>query len=228
MKYEILLFDIDNTLLDFDCNEFESFKNTMLDKVIEYTLELYNNYKEINHEMWKAVEREELTINDVINTRFSRLMNLYNKTVDGQDFEKTYRSYLNKGIQKMPYVDETLAELNKKYKLYIITNGVAKTQTHRMKNSGLDKYFEKSFISEEIGSNKPSKLFFNFVKTNIDNFDSSKALVIGDSLTSDIKGGNDAKIDTCWICKEGTINNSDIKPKYIIHSLKDLFNILEI
>ena len=210
MKYEILLFDIDNTLLDFDCNEFESFKNTMLDKGIEYTLELYNNYKEINHEMWKAVEREELTINDVINTRFSRLMNLYNKTVDGQDFEKTYRSYLNKGIQKMPYV------------------GVAKTQTHRMKNSGLDKYFEKSFISEEIGSNKPSKLFFNFVKTNIDNFDSSKALVIGDSLTSDIKGGNDAKIDTCWICKEGTINNSDIKPKYIIHSLKDLFNILEI
>ena len=91
-----------------------------------------------------------------------------------------------------------------------------------------DKYFEESFISEEIGSNKPSKLFFNFVKTNIDNFDSSKALVIGDSLTSDIKGGNDAKIDTCWICKEGTINNSDIKPKYIIHSLKDLFNILEI
>lgn len=226
MKYEILLFDIDNTLLDFDANEVESFKNTMLDKGIKYTEELYMRYRDMNHEMWKAVELGKLTINEVINTRFSKLMSLYNKVVDGKDFEKTYRSYLNKGIQEMPYVHEVLTKLNEKHKLYVITNGVTETQNYRMKGSGLDKYFEKLFISEKLGANKPSELFFNFVKEDIDNFDSSKALVIGDSLTSDIKGGNVAGIDTCWICKEGTINNSDIKPTYIIHSLKDLLKIV--
>lgn len=226
MNYEILLFDIDNTLLDFDANEAESFKNTMIDKEVEYTQELYETYKEMNHEMWQAVERGEITVNEIINTRFSKLMEMYDKKVDGPDFEKTYRSYLNKGIQEIPYVHEVLTELKKSHKLYVITNGITETQNYRIKGSGIDKYFEKFFISEKIGANKPSEVFFDYVKEHIEGFDPAKALVIGDSLTSDIKGGNLANIDTCWICKEGTINHSDIKPKYTIHSLKELFDIV--
>lgn len=226
MKYKILLFDVDNTLLDFDANEAESFKNTMADKGEEYCEELYDRYKKMNHELWKAVERGEITIDKVVNTRFAKLMDMYGKKVDGRDYESTYRSYLNKGIQEMPYVHEVLSELKKDYKLYVITNGISSTQNFRMKGSGIDLYFEKIFISEVIGANKPSKDFFDYVKKNIDDFDSSKALVIGDSLTSDIKGGNLAGIDTCWICKENAVNDTDIVPKYTIHSLKELYNIL--
>lgn len=226
MKYEILLFDVDNTLLDFDANEAESFKNMMKDKGQAYSEELYAAYKEMNHEMWKAVERGEITVDEIVNTRFSKLMSMYGKSVDGTDYEKTYRSYLNKGIQEMPYVHEVLTEIKKDHKLYVITNGITETQKYRMNGSGLDKYFEKSFISEKVGANKPSEVFFNHVKENIEGFDASKALVIGDSLTSDIKGGNLAGIDTCWLCKEGTENDTDIKPKYTIHSLKELFDIV--
>ena len=227
MKYEILLFDVDNTLLDFDANEAESFKNMIEDKGQVYSEELYSRYKEINHEMWKAVERGEMTIDEIVNLRFEKLMDLYGKKVDGEDYEKTYRSYLNKGVQEMPKVHEVLSKLKEKYKLYVITNGVGTTQDFRMKGSGLDKYFEKCFISEAVGANKPSMDFFNHVKENIECFDSSKALVIGDSLTSDIKGGNDAGIDTCWICRKGTENHTDIIPKYTINSLEELFEILQ-
>lgn len=226
MKYEILLFDIDNTLLDFDANEAESFKRTMIDKDINYTEELYETYKVMNHQMWEAAERGEISVDQLINTRFEKLMSMYNEKVDGVEFEEAYRAYLNKGVQEMPYVHEVLTELKKRYKLYVITNGIVETQTQRLKGSGLEQYFEKIFISEEVGANKPSKVFFNHVKENIEGFDCSKALVIGDSLTSDIKGGNLAGIDTCWICKDGMVNNSDIKPKYVIHSLKNLFEIV--
>lgn len=226
MKYEILLFDVDNTLLDFDANEAESFKNMIRDKGHEYSEEMYEKYKEMNHEMWKALERGEITVNELINTRFAKFMSMYGENVDGADYEKTYRSYLNKGIQEMPYVHEVLSELKKDYKLYVITNGLVETQKYRMKGSGLNKYFERSFISEKVGANKPSSIFFDHVKNNIEGFDVSKALVIGDSLTSDIKGGNLAGIDTCWICRKGTVNDTEIKPTYVINSLKELNNIL--
>lgn len=227
MKYDTLLFDVDNTLLDFDANEKESFKSMILDKGEEYSEELYETYKKMNHRMWEAVERGEITIDDVLYTRFSKLMNMYRKEVDGIEYENTYRFYLNRGIQEMPNVHEVLSELKKNHRLYVITNGIKETQDSRMNRSGLVKYFEERFISESIGANKPSSEFFDYVKNNIDDFNPSNTLIIGDSLTSDIKGGNLAGIDTCWFCKEETVNNTGIIPTYEIHALDELFEIIE-
>ena len=227
MKYDTLLFDVDNTLLDFDANEKESFKSMILDKGEEYSEELYETYKKMNHRMWEAVERGEITIDDVLYTRFSKLMNMYGKEVDGIEYENTYRFYLNRGIQEMPNVHEVLSELKKNHRLYVITNGIKETQDSRMNRSGLVKYFEERFISESIGANKPSSEFFDYVKNNIDDFNPSNTLIIGDSLTSDIKGGNLAGIDTCWFCKEETVNNTGIIPTYEIHALDELFEIIE-
>ena len=227
MKYDTLLFDVDNTLLDFDANEKESFKSMILDKGEEYSEELYETYKKMNHRMWEAVERGEITIDDVLYTRFSKLMNMYRKEVDGIEYENTYRFYLNRGIQEMPNVHEVLSELKKNHRLYVITNGIKETQDSRMNRSGLVKYFEERFISESIGANKPSSEFFDYVKNSIDDFNPSNTLIIGDSLTSDIKGGNLAGIDTCWFCKEGTVNSTGIIPTYEIHALDELFEIIE-
>lgn len=227
MKYDTLLFDVDNTLLDFDANEKESFKNMILDKGEEYSEELYETYKKMNQKMWESVELGETTIDDVVYTRFSKLMKKYGKDVDGVDFENTYRFYLNQGIQEMPNVHEVLTKLKKNNRLYVITNGIKETQDSRMNKSGLAKYFEKCFISESIGANKPSSEFFDYVKNNIADFDKSKTLIIGDSLTSDIKGGNLYGIDTCWFCRKGTVNNTDIIPTCKIHALDELFGIIE-
>lgn len=226
MIYDTLLFDVDNTLLDFDANEAEAFQAMLRHMGEPYTEELYRTYKTMNEEMWRAIERGEMTAKEVVNTRFSALMRLQGREVDGVLWEQTYRRYLNQGIQEIPGVHRVLNELQSRYRMYVITNGLEDTQTSRMKRSGLEQYFITLFISAQVGAEKPSKAFFDYVKGHIEDFDKSKTLVIGDSLTSDIKGGNMAGIDTCWFCKEGAECPLDIHPTYRIHRLEDLESLL--
>lgn len=226
MKYTTLLFDVDNTLLDFDANEEESFRSMMLELGETYTDEWYQTYKRINTRLWKRMEKKELSIEEVVNNRFAIFMRHYGREVDGQQWEKVYRRYLNRGIQQIPHVHQVLSELKKSYRLYVITNGMEETQEFRMEHSGLNQYFLDYFISERIGANKPSKEYFDYVKAHIADFQASDTLVIGDSLTSDIKGGNDAGMDTCWFTKDQQAEPKEAVPTYIIHELPEIFSVL--
>ena len=162
MKYTTLLFDVDNTLLDFDANEAESFRSMLLELGETYTDEMYQTYKRINSGLWKKIEKKEISLEEVLNNRFAMLMKHYGREVDGARWEKTYRRYLNRGIQQIPCVHQVLAELKKTYRLYVITNGLEETQEFRMEHSGLSQYFSDFFISGRIGANKPSKEFFDY------------------------------------------------------------------
>ena len=150
-------------------------------------------------------------------------------------WEQAYRRYLNQGLQEIPQVHQVLGKLKKDgYELYVITNGVEETQTSRMARSGLDKYFRQLFISGKIGAGKPSREFFDHVKSHVERFEAREALVIGDSLTSDIKGGIDAGIDTCWFCRnkgeeerETELTDKGIRPSYMIEELTELLGILQ-
>lgn len=226
MRYNALLFDVDNTLLDFSANEAEAFRNMIQEKGETYSEELFATYRSMNEQMWRAIERGEATTSEVVNTRFSRLMSRYGRQVDGMEWENCYRSYLNRGIQEMPFVREVLNQLKERYRLFVITNGIEETQQYRLHGSGLDSYFEDIFISQSIGAGKPSKEFFDYVKTHIKDFDASRSLVVGDSLTSDILGGQLAGIDTCWFCEEGMESTLEEEPTYVIHDLRELVEIL--
>lgn len=235
MKYTTLLFDVDNTLLDFDANEAESFRNLLRDQGETYTEELYQTYREINDALWKSIERNEKTVDEVLNSRFSLLMSHYGKEVDGAEWEKNYRYYLNRGIQEIPGVHGILQRLKKDRRLYVVTNGLLETQEYRMTASGLVKYFEECFISQNIGAGKPSKEFFDHVKQHIPGFEADKTMIIGDSLTSDILGGNRAGITTCWFRKNGPENGKmpegeqlerEQTPDFVIDQLEDLFTIV--
>jgi len=226
MRYRTLLFDADNTLLDFDANEAESFR-CMLNELGEvYTEERYQRYHQMNCEAWRRIERKELTPAEWFSNRFAILMKYYGREVDGRQWEKVFRSYLNHGLQQMPYVHEVLRALQGQYRLYVITNGVEETQVYRMKGAGLEGYFREIFISARIGASKPSKEYFDYIKGHIPEFDAATTLVIGDSLTSDIKGGAEAGLDTCWITRDMDASLDDVVPTYIIHSLPELFQIL--
>lgn len=235
MGYRILLFDADNTLLDFDANEEESFRSMIEELGETWTEEIYETYRKLNTELWKRIERGEITVAEGVNRRFSDLMAHYGKQVDGRQWEQVYRKHLNQGVQEIPQVHEVLRTLNEQgYQMYVVTNGVEETQTSRMSRSGLDRYFRQLFISGKIGAGKPSKEFFDYVKSHVEGFDESEALVIGDSLTSDIKGGADAGIDTCWFCRnktegerEAELRERDIRPTYIIGELTEIFKILK-
>ncbi len=234
MKYRILLFDVDNTLLDFDANEEESFRSLLEEMGETWTEELYETYKELNAGLWRQIEKKEITVKEGVNRRFADLMARYGKTVDGRLWEAAYRRYLNQGIQEIPQVHQVLERLKERgYELYVITNGVAETQESRMRRSGLDQYFKELFISERIGAGKPSREFFDYVKTHIPGFCEAEALVIGDSLSSDIKGGADAGIDACWFTREKEeglrekqMEECRVRPDYVIGALTDLFDIL--
>lgn len=232
MKYDTLLFDVDNTLLDFDANEAESFRAMVEAQGERYTEELFAAYRTMNEQMWRAIERGEATTSEVVNTRFSRLMSRYGKQVNGAEWEQVYRSHLNRGLQEMPGVHEVLSELGAYCRLYIITNGMEETQEFRLSGSGLRPYFKDIFISESIGAGKPSKEFFDYVKSHIEEFEAAKTLVIGDSLTSDILGGKRAGIATClYTRKENGVQEhgdfEDVKPDYIIHSLDEIKGIVK-
>ena len=235
MGYRILLFDVDNTLLDFDANETESFRSMMDEMGEAWTEELYDTYKNLNRELWRSIEQGRISVEEGVNRRFSDLMACYGKQVDGRLWEQAYRRYLNQGIQEIPQVRQILGKLREDgYELYVITNGVEETQTSRMSRSGLDRYFRQLFISGKIGAGKPSGEFFDYVKSHVERFDAREALVIGDSLTSDIKGGIGAGSDTCWFCRNGNkderaqeMEERDIRPTYVIEQLTDLFRILQ-
>lgn len=233
MRYKVLLFDVDNTLLDFDANEEESFKSMMNEMGEVWSEAIYETYKTLNTDLWKRIEKNEITVKEGVNRRFADLMEIYGKTVDGTLWETTYRKYLNQGIQEIPDVHQVLGRLQEEgYELYVITNGVTETQESRMARSGLDRYFRAAFISGRIGAGKPSREFFDYVKEHVPGFQEKEALVIGDSLSSDIKGGIDAGIPTCWFtratdaARKTMLEDSGLVPDHVIGNLTEIFEVV--
>jgi len=225
MSYSIILFDLDNTLLDFDANQAESLKLLFEEKGFELTDDIYNTYDGINRELWIEYEHGNISIDTLLNTRFAKTMLLYNKEIDGTRWENDYRVYLNKGTQLIDGAYNLLDELSRTHRLFAATNGVNETQISRLKCSGIFEFFEDIFISEEVGAQKPSTKFFDYAFEHIRDFKKDETLMVGDSLTSDIKGGMDSGIDTCWYNPNDLEPIDKIKSTYVIKELSELKEI---
>lgn len=156
------------------------------------------------------------------------MMKEFGKDISGEEWEARYRSYLNEGAQMIEDAEEICQWLRSRYRLFIVSNGVAQTQKKRLRASGLDRYFEQVFVSEEAGAQKPSKEFFSYVEDHISGFDKQRALIVGDSYSSDILGGQQYGIDTCWFIR-GDIKAQEAEKKstYRISGLKQLKDILD-
>lgn len=228
MKYEIIIFDADETLFDFKESERVAFENTMLEFGFEYDeahhLKIYHR---INTAIWKEFETGLITQKKLKTERFKRLAHQLNIVFDEFEFAKSYMKHLaNASIlyeDSIPLV-ETLHE---NYRLTIITNGLTDVQDKRIRKSVIAKYFEDVVISEEVGVSKPDPRIFELALKNINFTDKSKVLLVGDSLTSDMQGGVNFGIDTCWFNAGKIANNQGITHTYEIHHLKDLHKILE-
>ncbi|MEW4234342.1 YjjG family noncanonical pyrimidine nucleotidase [Bacillus thuringiensis] len=226
-KYKTLLFDVDDTLLDFQKAEKVALRVLFEEKGIPLTDEIEARYKKINKGLWDAFEKGELLRNEVVNTRFSLLFKEYGEEVNGILFENNYRNYLEEGNQLMQGAFEFINQIQGEYELYIVTNGVSKTQDKRLRNAGLHSLFKDVFVSEDIGFQKPMKEYFDYVFERIPNFAPEEGLIIGDSLRADIKGGYVAGIDTCWFNPERKLNDSGIIPTYEVHNFEELEALLK-
>ncbi len=223
MKYEILLFDLDGTLLDFDTSEHMALMKLFAAHGLKAEDRFFDAYAEVNNGLWRAYERGEISMSGLLDTRFRKTMGLFGMDIDGKAWEKEYRGYLGDFAFLIDGADNVLRRLSINHRIFAVTNGVGDTQINRLRLAGIIDLFEDIFISQLVGAQKPSKEFFDYVEKSISGFDKSRALVIGDSLLTDISGGKNAGIDTCFV----NLNKRehDETPTYEISELSDLIGI---
>jgi 2-haloacid dehalogenase len=228
MRYEIIIFDADETLFDFKKSEREAFKNAMVEFDIEYDENHHLKiYQGINSAIWKEFEEGLITQKELKTERFKRLSKSLKVEFDEVEFAKTYMRHLSNGSFLYDDSIRLVESLHKDYRLTVVTNGLKDVQENRIRKSVIAKYFEDVVISEEIQVSKPDPKIFEHTLNNIKYTDKSRVLIVGDSLTSDIQGGINSGIDTCWFNPDKIVNKTDIKPTYEISSLMELRDILE-
>lgn len=223
-KYTTLLFDIDDTLLDFLDAERQAIERTFSQNGIPFDEELLRSYSAINLSLWKRFEKGEIEKGFIIEERFRIFGEKHRLSFPVEKVAKEYISNLMYGHTCIAGAPELMRSLYGKYDIYAVTNGISLTQFKRIKDSGLEPYFSDIFVSETTGHQKPSIEYFRYVFEHIKEKDLSKILLIGDSPTSDIRGGNNAGIDTCWYNPHGK-PISDV-PTYEIDTLEKLHNCL--
>ena len=225
-KYKFLLFDADNTLLDFTKAEDTAIRMTMSAFGITPTDELCKSYSRINDGLWKALERKEVTKEELKIKRFELFLKENSLVADYVLMTKCYMDNLSKQSFVIDGAKELLCSLQSDYEIYIITNGIGFIQRSRMGASEINTLFKKLCISEEIGFEKPDQRYFERVFADIENFDPKRALIIGDSLSSDIRGAVNCGIDSCYFSPSGKLPTGNIQPTYTITKLSQLHNIL--
>jgi len=228
MSYKILLFDLDDTLLDFGANEINSLNILFHEHGYVFSDELFQVYNSVNKQLWTDYENGTIALDEVLNSRFSETLLKMGKTVDGMEWENQYRELLGNGHQLIDGALELCQSLSVSHRLFIITNGITKTQIKRLENAGLYSFFEDIFDSQSIGFQKPSKEFFDYVMGHINDFEIREALIIGDSLNTDIKGGLLSGIDNCWINRKSEKCSAEIQSTYTITSLAELCDICDL
>ncbi|NHN34140.1 YjjG family noncanonical pyrimidine nucleotidase [Paenibacillus agricola] len=226
MSYKILLFDLDDTLLDFGANETDSLNKLFQQHGYTFSDEWSRVYNSVNKQLWADYENGKIVLDVVLNSRFSETMSRLGKVVDGIKWENMYRELLGNGSQLlMEGALEVCQSLSISHRLFVITNGITQTQIKRLKQSGLYEFFEDIFDSQSIGFQKPSKEFFDYVMSHIKDFNIRETLIIGDSLNTDIKGGLLSGIDTCWINRKSQKCSEEIQSTYTVTSLVELYDI---
>ena len=226
MMIRNVLFDLDDTLFDFHKAEKIALTKTLVHFGIDPTEETLALYSTINAAHWKRLELGEISREEVKVGRYRELFKTIGVECDPVKATAYYESMLAIGHYFMPGAPELLEELYGKYRLYIVSNGTAKVQEGRIGSSGIAKYMDGIFISQILGANKPDKQFFDICFAEIPDFSLSETVIIGDSLSSDIKGGINAGITTVWFNPKGIENDNDIKPDYTIKELSEVPGLL--
>jgi len=221
MKQFILL-DLDDTIFDFHKAEHIALKKTLETLGLTPDPTVLSRYSEINAAQWRLLEQGKLTRAQVKERRYELLFKEFHMDISPVLAARTYEKNLSIGHYFVEGAEELLQTLSRDYRLFLVSNGSTDIQRSRIGSSNIHTYFEKMFISEEVGFNKPDTRFFDAVFAEIPDFRKEQAVIVGDSLSSDIRGGKNAGITTVWFCKAGKTGVVDPNPDYRITALKEL------
>ena len=221
-----VLLDLDDTILDFHQAEANAVSKTLAQLGIEPKESTVRRYSQINAGRWELLEQGLITREEVLTSRFEMLFGELGVEGSGTQAQKIYEGLLGQGHWFRPGAEELLEELYGKYPLYIVSNGNLSVQNGRIASAGIAGYFEEIFISQKIGFDQPRKEFFDACFARIPGFDRQRSIIVGDSLTSDIQGGINAGIKTCWYNPLGKAARDDIRPDSCITALHELPGLL--
>lgn len=228
-KYKHIIFDLDDTLLDFQDTEEQALKEIITLYNLPYNKQTIACYKGINDGLWSQLEEGLISREKVLKTRFSLFLKEFQIDESGSKVEAMYREHLNQGHSTITHATELLDTLSGQgYKLYIGTNGVGNTQRKRLADSKLQGYFEDIFISEEIGHEKPNALFFQYILDTLNASHKEEFLMIGDRLSSDIKGALNIGMDCVWFDRKKS-QPDPFAPQstYTVSNLMEIAALLE-
>ena len=227
MAYRFLLFDLDHTLLDFESAEETALTQMLEDMNFPDVQAFKDYYKPMNQGLWKDLEQKKISKKDLINSRFAIAFAHFGREVDGEEMALRYQDYISQQGQTFPGAEDLLAKLVERgYQLYGATNGVTAIQQGRLKQSAITPYFKEIFISEQLGTQKPEVAFYEKIGNLIPGFAKEQALMIGDSLTADIAGGNASGIDTVWYNPDRKENTSLVVPTYTVSNYQEIADLL--
>lgn len=219
--------DVDDTLLDFQSSEAVALEKTLKQFDLPFSTEVSALYHKINDAQWKKLERGELTRAEVRLRRFELLLAELGEVRDAEAVRQSYEHHLSCGHYFIDGAEALLETLYGKYRLFVASNGTTAVQKRRLASADIERYFDAIFLSEQIGCAKPQRAFFDDCFAKIPDFDASQAIILGDSLTSDIQGGINAGIKTCWFNPRGKTAQDGIKPDYEIATLDEFPRLLE-
>lgn len=227
-NYDLVIFDADHTLFDFDKAE-ENALSEMMEKMGSHIdsgrLSLY---KKLNMELWKLFEKKKIKQEEIKLERFRRFFKKIGFTADVNEASRLYLQHLSQQSGLLEHAGELIENLYGKIEMGLITNGLAQVQHPRYDNSGLKRYIKAFVVSEDVGYAKPDPAIFEKMMEKFPDIDKNRILMVGDSLSSDIAGGMNFKIDTCWFNPKGLKADKGIRPTYEIRDLRRIYEILGI
>ncbi len=222
-----IFLDLDDTLLDFTRAEAEALRKALAEMDVPADNAVLARYHTINTAQWELLEEKKLTRDQVLVGRFDILFEELGLRRCARETCERYEEYLAEGHWFIPGAEELLEELFSGYDLYLASNGTAAVQSRRLESAGIARYFRGIFVSERMGADKPSPAFFERCFAVIPGFSKETALMVGDSLTSDIRGGINAGLRTCWFNPHGKPARPDILPDCEIKALAQLPPLLQ-
>lgn len=226
-KYYCILFDADNTLLDFDAAESKALADTLRNYGIEPDAETVQTYRTINEELWRQLEKGQIRREKLMNERFTRFLKAVDAAGNGAEMNRYYLDQLSTHPDlATPNALDVMKELSEVATLAVVTNGFDRVQSRRVAESGLNDFIEGVFVSEKLDSEKPNRKIFDAALRSLGVENREHVLMVGDSLTSDIQGGINAGLDTCWFNPNHAENPGKVCPTYEIANLEELYPLV--
>jgi YjjG family noncanonical pyrimidine nucleotidase len=226
MKYPYLLFDADNTLFDFDAAEKNAHRQVCGKHRLAFTEEGYALYRRCNAQLWQDFDRGLCSKEFLLTERFRRYLSLSGETGDPEAMNRDHLRALGESAVLLPGAEAPCRRLAAGHELYLVTNAVESVQRARFERSAIRPYFRDVFISEAIGCGKPSPAYFAYVLRAVPGLTAENGLVIGDSLTSDIQGANNAGLACCWFNPKGLPRPDGLRIDYEVRTLEEIADLV--